>query len=164
MSDALDEAVERLQEGDAEGAVEALRVLATREPLNADVHFQLGRALTALGQYGPATMAYKMALRQAPTFLGAWVQLGLCQRELGLLDDAIASGEKALALVADDPDATHLLGVAHAERGAADDLPRAEAYLRAFLRGHAMAAEARVDAQILHQAIQQKLAARRDSN
>ena len=43
-------------------------------------------------------------------------------------------------------------------------LLRAEAHLRAFLSGHSMAAEARVDAEMLHQAIRQKLAARRDAN
>jgi tetratricopeptide (TPR) repeat protein len=85
MSDALEEAVERLRDGDAEGALADLRVLATREPLNADVHFQIGQCLAALGQFGPATVAYKMALRQAPTFLGAWVQLGLLGLEVAML-------------------------------------------------------------------------------
>jgi tetratricopeptide (TPR) repeat protein len=157
MSDALDEAVERLHDGDAEGALADLRVLATREPLNADVHFQIGQCLAALGQFGPATVAYKMALRQAPTFLGAWVQLGLCERELGLLDDAIRSGEQALRLREDDCDALHLLGVALAERGHEGDVRAAEAHLRRALRAPGMSAEARADAELLHQALVLKL-------
>jgi tetratricopeptide (TPR) repeat protein len=157
MSDALDEAVERLQDGDAEGALADLRALATREPLNPDVHFQLGQCLAALQQFGPATVAYKMALRQAPTFLGAWVQLGLCERELGHLDDAVRAGEQALALRDDDCDALHLLGVALAERGHEGDLRAAEAYLRRALRAPGMSAEARADAELLHQALRLKL-------
>lgn len=155
----LDDAVELLVEGDAEGSVAALRVLATREPLNPDVHHHLGRALVALGQYGPAIVAFKMATRCAPAFLGAWVQLALCQRELGALDEAIASGEHALRLSADDSDALHLLGVAHAERGGEGDFARAEGYLREVLKGRGLSAEARVDAEVLHQAIRLKLAA-----
>ncbi|MFO0628339.1 MAG: hypothetical protein U0325_22385 [Polyangiales bacterium] len=157
MSDALDEAVERLREGDAEGALADLRVLATREPLNADVHFQIGQCLAALGQFGPATVAYKMAVRQAPTFLGAWVQLGLCARELGQLDDAVQAGEKALSLRDDDCDALHLLGVALAERGAPGDARAAEGYLRRALRSPGLSAEARADVELLHQALVLKL-------
>lgn len=158
MSDGLDDAVERMREGDLEGALAALRALATRDPLNPDVHFQLGQCLASLGQFGAATVAYKMALRQAPGFLGAWVQLGLCQRELGHLDDAVASGEKALALRDDDVDALHLLGVAHAERAAEGDLRRAERYLHRALRAPGIGAEARADVELLHQAVRLKLA------
>ena len=130
---------------------------ARRRPLNADVTVRNGQGPAVLGQFGPATVAYKMALRQAPTFLGAWVQLGLCERELGQLDDAIRSGEQALRLRDDDCDALHLLGVTLAERGHEGDMRAAEAHLRRALRAPGMSAEARADAELLHQALVLKL-------
>jgi tetratricopeptide (TPR) repeat protein len=158
------EAVELLNEGDVEGAIQKLRVVAAHDPHNADAHYQLGRALGRLQQFGAATVALQMALRQEPAFLGAWVELALCQRELGHLDDAIRSGERALALREDDPDALHALGVAHAERAGDGDFEVAARYLARFVALRGVAAEARLDAEVLLKAITQKLAQAAKSN
>lgn len=155
----VSEAVELLNEGEVEAAVQKLRVIAAHDPGNADAHFWLGRALSGLGQHGPATVALQMALRQSPEFLGAWVELSLCQRELGHLDDAIASAGRALAIKDDDPDALHALGVAHAERGGPGDLAAAAKHLERLLAQRGVSAEARVDAEVLHKALRLKLAA-----
>lgn len=151
------EAVELLNEGDVEGAVQKLRVIAAHDPANADAHHWLGKALARLGQFGAATVALQMAIRQKPDFLGAWVELGLCQRELGHLDDAIRSGTRALALRDDDPDALHLLGVSHAERAAEGDFKAAVRFLERFVAQRGIAAEAKLDAEVLLKALQMKL-------
>lgn len=162
--DQVSEAVELLNEGDVEAALQRLRVIAAHDPGNADAHYWLGRALSRLAQFGAATVALQMALRQAPEFLGAWVELALCQRELGHLDDAIRSGERALSIKGDDPDALHALGVAHAERGGPGDLKTASNYLERFIAQRGVSAEARVDAEVLHKALKLKLAAAASAN
>lgn len=154
----VSDAVELLTEGEVDAAVQALRAIAMRDPTNADAHYWLGRALVRRQEMGPAMMALQMAVKQAPDFLGAWVELGLCQRELGQLDAAIRSAATALGLRADDSDALHLLGVAHAERGGEGDLALAVQYLARFLAQRGIAAEARLDAEVLHQAISRRLA------
>ena len=155
--DQVSEAVELLNEGDAEAAVQKLRVVVVHDPGNADAHYWLGKALSRLNQFGAATVALQMALRQAPSFLGAWVELALCQRELGHLDDAIRSGTRALALRDDDPDALHLLGVSHAERAAEGDFKAAVRFLERFVAQRGIAAEAKLDAEVLLKALQMKL-------
>ena len=61
-------------------------------------------------------------------------------------------------------DALHLVGVALAERGREGDLRAAEAFLRRALRAPGMSAEARADAELLHQALRLKLAGGASAN
>jgi hypothetical protein len=63
---ALDDALARLQTGDASGAATALRRITASEPANVQAWRALGRACRQLHDYGQAVLAYQKALQLGP--------------------------------------------------------------------------------------------------
>jgi tetratricopeptide (TPR) repeat protein len=115
--EAVEDATERLVEGDARGAVELLAPVIAADPANAYAFHYLGVALFELGELGPARDAFGAALRLSPRYLGARVARSHALRMLG---DAEAAREDALVAITDFPadgDALHALGLAHAALG-----------------------------------------------
>jgi len=128
--DAAQEGAELLREGDTESAAEELERLVTRQPDNEYAYFFLGVARYELGEYGAALRAYVRALELAPRYLGAMIHLGHALRMIGRHDEAIRLARQVMAQSPDDPDAFHLLGLAHLGRG---DRAAAVGYLEQFL-------------------------------
>jgi cytochrome c-type biogenesis protein CcmH/NrfG len=127
---AAEEAGELLREGEHEAAVaEAERVLAA-DPENEYAWYFLGAARFEQGQLTKALRAYVEALRRAPAYVGAMVGAGHTLRLLGRYDEAIRMGKQVLFRAPEDPDALHLLGLAHFARG---DAAAAREYLERFL-------------------------------
>ncbi len=96
---------------DYAGAVEALRRFLAEEPDNAHAQFQLGYALTALGEREPARVAYERAVALKDDFAEAHLNLGVL-----LLDAdptaAVPHLARASALLPDAAQPRYLWGLA----------------------------------------------------
>jgi tetratricopeptide (TPR) repeat protein len=124
------EGAELLSEGNYAEALEALRVLAAREPDNEYAHYYLGCAHYELEQFDKALKCYVRALELVPTYLGAMVHAGHTLRMLGRYNEAIRMAHEVLARAPGDPDALFLIGAASFARG---DHAQAKDYLERFL-------------------------------
>jgi tetratricopeptide (TPR) repeat protein len=115
--DAAQEGAELLREGEADLAVDELeRVIAT-DAQNEYAFFFLGSAHFETGRFDKAMKAYLRALEIAPTYLGAMVHLGHSLRMMGKHAEALRTGREALKRAPEDPDAMHLVALAHYARG-----------------------------------------------
>ncbi|HEV8672494.1 MAG TPA: tetratricopeptide repeat protein [Methylomirabilota bacterium] len=89
--------------GDNEGAIGHYQKALVLDPLNARVHFSLGKIYYGeKGLYYEAVNAYKKAIELDPYFLDARMGLGEIYEEKGLYRDAIAEYRKVI-----DSDAKH---------------------------------------------------------
>lgn len=87
----------RAAKGDHEGAIGEYRKALDLDPLNARVHFSLGRIYYGeQGLYYEAVSAYKKAIELDPYFLEARMGLGEIYEEKGLYGDAIAEYRKVI--------------------------------------------------------------------
>jgi tetratricopeptide (TPR) repeat protein len=68
-------------------------------PWNPTVHYNLGMALSATGDYEGAIAALRETIRLAPEFVGPHVMLGITRFRRGDLDGAIASYREAIRLM-----------------------------------------------------------------
>jgi tetratricopeptide (TPR) repeat protein len=83
--------------GDHEGAIGHYQKALTFDPLNARVHFSLGRIYYGeKGLYYEAVTAYKKAIELDPYFLDARMGLGEIYEEKGLYRDAIVEYKKVV--------------------------------------------------------------------
>ncbi len=128
--ESVEEAVELIAEGNAQGAVERLTGVLDQEPENPYAYQFMGAAYYELKQWPQALKAYLRALELAPAYLGAMVGAGHALREMQQLDRAIRMGKQVLLRERDDADGHYLLGVAHYQRG---DREAARKHLSAFL-------------------------------
>lgn len=129
--DAVEEATELIQEGQFQNALYVLREVVRADGRNPYAFYFMGVALYELGQLEPARDAYRAAVVLAPSYVGARGSLAQVLRRLGDNRAAIREAREALHLRADDPDALHAAGMAHA---ALDQRSEARRYLEAFLR------------------------------
>ena len=74
----VQEAMQKQQAGDLEGAVTEYRQFLKMHPEAAPIHTNLGAALAGLGRFEEALPEYKMALKQSPKLAGARLNLALC--------------------------------------------------------------------------------------
>jgi putative PEP-CTERM system TPR-repeat lipoprotein len=79
----------RLNQGDAEGALTAAKALTERDTSSARARSALGAAYLALGDRGSAVQAFQSALKLDPTNLPAVGQLASLAREEGRPEDAV---------------------------------------------------------------------------
>lgn len=152
--DAVNEAVEMMREGDHDGALRELGAAIDRDPTNAYAHFFVGAVHYEREDFEPARRAYEEALKHAPDYLGAIVGLGHALRNLGRLDEALRTGERALQASEEhnDPDAHFLLALVHAAR---NEPARAIPHIEAFIASRPEV-EARYEAEALLQTLQGK--------
>ena len=118
----VEDAAERLQQHDIEGALLALRDVLTNDPENPYAFDLLGTALFEARKFAEAADAYRAAVRHAPDFLGARVGLSHALRASGDAKGALESAKAGLARFPKDGELQHASGLAHAalgERGAA---------------------------------------------
>ncbi|MEJ2205320.1 MAG: FG-GAP-like repeat-containing protein [Gemmatimonadota bacterium] len=86
----VQEALGRLQAGDAAGAEGLLRDLTTREPDNGRAWSLLGQALRQLSRYDEAVAAYTRAAELTPGAPAVLLNGGLALAQAGNLDEAFA--------------------------------------------------------------------------
>ncbi|MCB9667525.1 MAG: tetratricopeptide repeat protein [Myxococcales bacterium] len=128
--DAVGEALELLREGDTEQALKELQRILVEDADNEYGHYYLGVAYFERGEFVPAMKAYLRAIELAPAYLGAMLGLGHALRMLGRYQESIRVGREVLIQQPEDPDALHLLGLAHFAQG---DEAEARDYLQRFL-------------------------------
>lgn len=128
--EAVEEASELLHEERFEEGLIALRDVLRSDPKNPYAYYLLGVALYETAQLEASRDAYRAALKLSPDYLGARVSLSHVLRMLGDLRGAISEAEEALHRRADDADALHAAGLAHAARG---NVSAARRYLGEFL-------------------------------
>ena len=108
---------------------------------HADALIAQGNRAEDAGRLEEATALYREALRLAPRYAKAHLNLGIALHAAGDDAGAVACYESALALDAANPYASYNLGRMRYERGAA---PEAERLLRQALRAKPQFAEARI--------------------
>jgi Flp pilus assembly protein TadD len=93
----VQEAMQKQQAGDFEGAVTGYREFLKLHPDAAAIHSNLGAALVGLGRFEEALLEYKTALKQSPKLAGARLNLALLYYKMGKIDDAATELEKVHA-------------------------------------------------------------------
>ena len=86
----VQDAEQKQQSGDLEGAVPEYRQFLKLHPEVAAIHSNLGAALAGLGRYEEALPEYKTALKLSPKLVGARLNLALVYYKMGKIDDAAA--------------------------------------------------------------------------
>ena len=92
----LDEYFAQSRSGDYEGALQAARAACAAEPQAPAPHYAAGEALAALGRHAEAAAAFLEALKRAPAWADAWVNLGLTRYRLGAVQEAKRAMREAL--------------------------------------------------------------------
>jgi tetratricopeptide (TPR) repeat protein len=90
----VQDAMQKQQAGDLEGAVTEYRQFLKLHPDAAAIHSNLGAALVGLGRFEEALPEYKTALKQSPKLAGARLNLALAYYKMGRIDDAVTELEK----------------------------------------------------------------------
>jgi tetratricopeptide (TPR) repeat protein len=137
----IDEAIDRSDEGDYEGALELLARAIEAEPANPQAHHERAMALVNLDREREAVDAFERALELDPAFPGARDWLA---RTLAGLGEHRRAGEEWLRYLRDNPDGPPGMGVSPqswsdcAEQFAlAGDPARAVELLEEYLERHA---------------------------
>jgi Flp pilus assembly protein TadD len=115
--DAVEEAVEQLQEGRFLEAIIELRRVILADAGNPYAFHFLGIALFESGENAAARDAFRAALRLAPTHLGARVGLSHALRLLGDPAGALREARMILRTTPKDADALHAAGLAQIALG-----------------------------------------------
>jgi tetratricopeptide (TPR) repeat protein len=90
----VQDAMQKQQAGDLEGAVTEYREFLKQHPDAAAIHSNLGAALVGLGRFEEALPEYKTALKQSPKLAGARLNLALAYYKMGKIEDAVTELEK----------------------------------------------------------------------
>jgi tetratricopeptide (TPR) repeat protein len=90
----VQDAMQKQQAGDLEGAVTGYREFLKLHPDAAAIHSNLGAALVGLGRFEEALPEYKTALKQSPKLAGVRLNLALLYYKMGKIDDAVTELEK----------------------------------------------------------------------
>lgn len=108
---------EKLQQGDAAGAVELYRDALGLDPNNAETYYNLAIALDRLGQLDEKRIALEQAVALKPDFYRAHNDLGLAYLAESRHQEAQAALERALELNPDFAEAASNLGSLLAQQG-----------------------------------------------
>jgi tetratricopeptide (TPR) repeat protein len=117
--------------GQGTAAVATLAALAREQPRSAVVHFELGIALANTGDGPHAATALRKAAALKPSWAEAWRKLADCLELLGDEEGGDAARAHFLRAANNDPALANAAACL-----VANDLPQAEAALRAHLEGH----------------------------
>lgn len=88
--------------GENERALRHFDRLTARHPQLAEIHYNKGSLLGAMGRYDDEMAAYRQALKLKPDFVRAYVNLGVALRDLHRFDEALQQFKKALSLDPND--------------------------------------------------------------
>jgi tetratricopeptide (TPR) repeat protein len=116
-ADAFERAVELEEEDDLEGAVLAYEQALLDFGPDAEIAFNLGNALYALGRLDEAIDRFEMAVEIDAEYVEAWNNLGGAYADAGRWDEAIRSAQRALLLAPEWADPHYNLAEAYAASG-----------------------------------------------
>ena len=114
---ACEEGIELLHEGALDEAVAELAAVVAEQPQNEYAAQFLGTAYFEQQKYDQSLACFVRAMELAPKYLGALMGTGQTLRLMGQTERAIRMGKEVLRIQPDDPDALHLLGTCHFQRG-----------------------------------------------
>lgn len=114
---ALDEALERHQQGEIAAAIEGYRAVLAQAPKNIDALVNLGSGLTVTGRPTEAARILARAREAAAKLPRAQNDIGVCLFELGHYEAAIDALRAAVTLAPGYPEAWKNLGCALNEAG-----------------------------------------------
>lgn len=120
----VQEAMQKQQSGDLEGAVTGYRQFLKLHPEATAIHSNLGAALVGLGRFEEALQEYKIALKQSPKLAGARLNLALLYYKMGKIDDAATELEKVYAEEPSNHQAVLLLADCYLRMAREDDVIR----------------------------------------
>jgi tetratricopeptide (TPR) repeat protein len=120
----VQDAMQKQQAGDLEGAVTEYREFLKLHPEAAPIHTNLGAALAGLGRYEEALPEYKIALKQSPKLAGARLNLALLYYKMGKIEDAATELEKVYAEEPANHQAVLLLADCYLRMAREDDVIR----------------------------------------
>jgi tetratricopeptide (TPR) repeat protein len=120
----VQDAIERQQAGDLEGAVAEYREFLKTHSEATAIHSNLGAALAGLGRFEEAVMEYKTALRQSPALPGARLNLALAYYKMGRIADAATELARIHAEDRANHQAVLLLGDCYLRMGQEKDVIR----------------------------------------
>jgi tetratricopeptide (TPR) repeat protein len=103
--------LERLKQGDAQGAVTPFREAVRLNGRHLQAHLQLGDALLALDKHTAAAEAYLQAISLQPELADARIGLAEAQIKSGRLDHAEATLREGLVRLPDSPELSFTLGL-----------------------------------------------------
>jgi tetratricopeptide (TPR) repeat protein len=150
----VQDAMQKQQAGDLEGAVTEYRQFLKLHPEAAAIHSNLGAALVGLGRFEEALPEYKIALKQSPKLAGARLNLALVYYKMGKISDATTELEKVHAEDPQSHQALLLLGDCYIRMDREEDVirilePAEQKYpddlAIAYLLGTALIRQKRVD-------------------
>lgn len=95
---AVKEAGQKLRAGDLDGSIALLQGVLGKNPKDANALFFLGLSYAGKKMYREAIPPLVQVTELTPEFPGAWFELGVCHRELGDTEKALAAYEKNLEL------------------------------------------------------------------
>lgn len=122
----IDAAVELINAGESERALEILNTIVEEEPNHVLANFNIGVIAQFDGQLDEAILRYTKALSGAPTFRSALYNRGLAYRDLGNTDQAISDLSTVIAQYPESASAAFNLGKILVEQG---DVAKGEALL-----------------------------------
>src|ERR1700692_2954707 len=111
------DAMQKQQSGDLEGAVPEYRQFLKLHPEVAAIHSNLGAALAGLGRYEEALPEYKTALKLLPKLVGVRLSLALVYYKMAKLDHATRELERVHAEDPQNHQAMLLLGDCYMRMG-----------------------------------------------
>ena len=120
----VQDAMQKQQAGDLEGAVPEYREFLKLHPEVAAIHSNLGAALAGLGRFEEALPEYKTALKLSPKLEGARLNLALVYYKMGQIDDATIQLQKVIAEDPANHQALLLLADCYARMGREDEVIR----------------------------------------
>jgi len=108
--DALAQVVEKLKRGEYAGAVTILRLFLSDKPTDVNIMYNLGMALSDMGQLVEAQEHLRTAVNLAPDFTNARIALGVALQRQGNNTEAIAVLNEAVKRDPQNPWAQRNLG------------------------------------------------------
>ena len=127
----FDAGVHAEEAGAHEQAADAYEQAIDRGAASAEVHYNLGNALYALGRAADAASSYLHAVEREPDYVAAWNNLGNALIDTGSAVDAVGAYRRALALDPHYADAHSNLAEACAQLGRTEE---ARQHWQAYLR------------------------------
>jgi tetratricopeptide (TPR) repeat protein len=92
------EGVKRYEIGDFGGAIERYQEALLYDDSNADIHYNLGKALIRTQESAKAIRHFEQALTISPQDASCYYELAVLQDEKGMIPEALANYEKVLQL------------------------------------------------------------------
>ena len=126
--DPLDQIIAKLQAGDYPGSILLLRLLLSDRPRDVAILYNLGMALSDVGQLTEAERCLREALRLAPDSAHAWVALGVALHRSGRMPEAADALRQAVRIDPENPWAQRNFGASLASTG---DVAGAERHFQA---------------------------------